>query len=107
FFSSRRRHTRFSRDWSSDVCSSDLAAIALLLATAAAEDPAWRNTSLSFEERAADLVSRLTLEEKVAQLQNAAPAIERLGIPAYEIGRASCRARLAAREAAEALDTRR
>src|SRR5690606_39500463 len=26
FFSSRRRHTRFSRDWSSDVCSSDLEA---------------------------------------------------------------------------------
>src|SRR2546429_1761467 len=31
FFSSRRRHTRCSRDWSSDVCSSDLAA-ALALA---------------------------------------------------------------------------
>src|SRR5260370_21310939 len=29
FFSSRRRHTRFKCDWSSDVCSSDLAAIAL------------------------------------------------------------------------------
>src|SRR5690606_39893780 len=27
FFSSRRRHTRFSRDWSSDVCSSDLIAV--------------------------------------------------------------------------------
>src|SRR5436309_10903377 len=27
FFSSRRRHTRFSRDWSSDVCSSDLSFI--------------------------------------------------------------------------------
>src|SRR5215475_12016215 len=27
FFSSRRRHTRFSRDWSSDVCSSDLQVI--------------------------------------------------------------------------------
>src|SRR5690606_39623003 len=27
FFSSRRRHTRFSRDWSSDVCSSDLKAL--------------------------------------------------------------------------------
>src|SRR6266511_1172481 len=27
FFSSRRRHTRFSRDWSSDVCSSDLEVI--------------------------------------------------------------------------------
>src|SRR5690606_39276885 len=34
FFSSRRRHTRFSRDWSSDVCSSDLLQVflALLLA---------------------------------------------------------------------------
>src|SRR5690606_5236563 len=29
FFSSRRRHTRFSRDWSSDVCSSDLVAAGL------------------------------------------------------------------------------
>src|SRR5690606_40962991 len=28
FFSSRRRHTRFSRDWSSDVCSSDLVFLA-------------------------------------------------------------------------------
>src|SRR5690606_41145035 len=30
FFSSRRRHTRFSRDWSSDVCSSDLIEKAVL-----------------------------------------------------------------------------
>src|SRR6266700_3957891 len=29
FFSSRRRHTRFSRDWSSDVCSSDLLIVQL------------------------------------------------------------------------------
>src|SRR2546422_6411062 len=29
FFSSRRRHTRCSRDWSSDVCSSDLVALRL------------------------------------------------------------------------------
>src|SRR5690606_8912164 len=29
-FSSRRRHTRFSRDWSSDVCSSDLGGRPLL-----------------------------------------------------------------------------
>src|SRR3712207_7668075 len=28
FFSSRRRHTRYWRDWSSDVCSSDLAPVA-------------------------------------------------------------------------------
>src|SRR3989449_6439755 len=31
FFSSRRRHTRCSRDWSSDVCSSDLALLGDLL----------------------------------------------------------------------------
>src|SRR5207249_7547622 len=31
FFSSRRRHTRSKRDWSSDVCSSDLAAHADLV----------------------------------------------------------------------------
>src|SRR5437870_11435547 len=30
FFSSRRRHTRWPRDWSSDVCSSDLGALAVL-----------------------------------------------------------------------------
>src|SRR6266498_5734231 len=34
FFSSRRRHTRCGRDWSSDVCSSDLAAAAWGLAIA-------------------------------------------------------------------------
>lgn len=39
---------------------------------------------LSPEDRAADIVSRLTLEEKVRQMQNAAPAIPRLNIPAYE-----------------------
>src|SRR5688572_31937465 len=32
FFSSRRRHTRFDCDWSSDVCSSDLGRVAGLLA---------------------------------------------------------------------------
>src|SRR6266511_5592702 len=31
FFSSRRRHTSFSRDWSSDVCSSDLEPVGDLL----------------------------------------------------------------------------
>src|SRR3712207_7541071 len=32
FFSSRRRHTRYWRDWSSDLCSSDLQGLAALLA---------------------------------------------------------------------------
>src|SRR5205809_1406865 len=33
FFSSRRRHTRCSRDWSSDVCSSDLPFLTLVTVT--------------------------------------------------------------------------
>jgi len=45
--------------------------------------PAYRNTDLSPEQRAADLVHRMTLEEKVSQLVNSARAIPRLGVPAY------------------------
>ena len=36
-----------------------------------------------FEKRAKDLVSKMTLEEKVSQMKYDAPAIERLGVPAY------------------------
>jgi beta-glucosidase len=43
----------------------------------------YQNLSLSFEERARDLVSRMTLEEKVSQMKDVAPAIPRLGVPAY------------------------
>ena len=35
------------------------------------------------DERVGDLVSRLTLEEKAAQMLHEAPAVPRLGIPAY------------------------
>ncbi|PZR28840.1 MAG: glycosyl hydrolase [Citrobacter freundii] len=45
--------------------------------------PMW-NPKLPIEQRVNDVVSRLTLEEKVAQMLNATPAIERLGIPAYD-----------------------
>lgn len=47
------------------------------------QQPAYLNLQLSPKERAADLVARMTLEEKIAQMQNQAPAIERLDIPAY------------------------
>jgi beta-glucosidase len=40
--------------------------------------------SLSVEKRAADIVSRLTLEEKVDQMLNRTPGVERLGIPPYD-----------------------
>jgi beta-glucosidase len=43
----------------------------------------FRDPSLSTEERVNDLVSKMTLDEKVGQMLNSAPAIERLSIPAY------------------------
>lgn len=45
--------------------------------------PMW-NTSLPVEQRVNDVVNRLTLEEKTAQMMNATPAVPRLGIPAYD-----------------------
>jgi len=44
----------------------------------------FQDTSLSFEERAADLVSRMTPEEKASQFTNAAAAISRLGVVKYQ-----------------------
>ena len=62
-----------------------LTATALLAAAPAfGDEPVYQDLSRSFEERAADLVSRMTLEEKIAQLGNDAPAIPRLGVPKYE-----------------------
>lgn len=43
----------------------------------------YKDTSLPFEERAEDLVRRMTLEEKVSQMLYASSAIPRLGIPEY------------------------
>lgn len=43
----------------------------------------FQNQSLSTEERVTDLVSQMTLKEKVSQMRYDAPAIERLGLPEY------------------------
>ena len=43
----------------------------------------YQDKSLSAEERAKDIVSRMTLEEKASLMQNSSPAIERLGIKQY------------------------
>lgn len=47
------------------------------------QKPAYLDESLSFAERARDLVSRMTLEEKVSQMVHTAEAVPRLGIPRY------------------------
>jgi beta-glucosidase len=67
------------------VARSTAVATVLLLAAASAraEEPVYRDLNRSFEERAADLVSRMTLEEKIGQLGDQAMAIPRLGVPAY------------------------
>jgi beta-glucosidase len=46
--------------------------------------PRYQRLEESFDARAVDLVSRMTLDEKIGQLMNNAPAIPRLGVPAYE-----------------------
>ncbi|HLP78169.1 MAG TPA: glycoside hydrolase family 3 N-terminal domain-containing protein, partial [Candidatus Paceibacterota bacterium] len=49
------------------------------------DEPAiWRDSSRPLKARAEDLIRRMSLAEKVAQLKNAAPAIQRLGLPAYD-----------------------
>jgi len=45
--------------------------------------PTYLDTALPPAERAADLVSRMTPDEKISQMVHDAPAIERLGVPAY------------------------
>lgn len=50
---------------------------------AAAPRPPYLDPDLPVDQRVNDLVSRMTLEEKISQMQDAAPAIPRLGIPAY------------------------
>ena len=54
-----------------------------LAVPAAAQTPDYLNESLPFAQRAHDLVARLTLAEKIGQMKDVAPAVDRLGIPAY------------------------
>src|SRR5438034_9477919 len=88
FFSSRRRHTRSLCDWSSDVCSSDLAI-----------DPAKIKLLTEPERVIAHVVALKVEEEKPAEAvaaEGAAPAepeVIKKG-KKEEIGRASCRERV-------------
>jgi beta-glucosidase len=66
------------------ICCLLVVLLALLPLSHAQSLPPYKNPGLPIETRVNDLVSRMTLEEKVLQMQNAAPAIPRLDIPPYD-----------------------
>lgn len=66
--------------WKSVVA---LALLSLGSLTAQTYEYPFRNPDLPLDERVQDIISRLTLEEKVQLMKHAAPAVPRLGIPAY------------------------
>src|SRR5690606_39518019 len=84
FFSSRRRHTRFSRDWSSDVCSSDLGRTT--------HPNIFANMTISKDNK--DVL------KETAEIVDRTPQLRGLMVnfqtppPAEQIGRASCRERV-------------
>lgn len=55
----------------------------MALNTFAQENFAFKNPNLTTEQRVHDLVSRMTIDEKISQLMDSAPAIKRLGVPEY------------------------
>lgn len=59
-------------------------AVCAALLTACNSKPVYQNTKASPEKRAKDLVSRLTLEQKVSLMQNSSPAIPEFGIKQYD-----------------------
>ncbi|MDX9930869.1 MAG: glycoside hydrolase family 3 N-terminal domain-containing protein, partial [Bacteroidales bacterium] len=62
-----------------------LAVTAFMPGSDSSKKPVYLNTAYSFEERAADLVSRLTPEEKQSLLGNSMAAVPRLGINTYNV----------------------
>ena len=57
---------------------------AAMIPPAVKEPAIWRDPTRTLPARADDLIRRMALAEKVAQLKNAAPGIPRLGLPAYD-----------------------
>src|SRR5690606_40365573 len=89
FFSSRRRHTRFSRDWSSDVCSSDLDPVVVVVTWTPSlyrviVVPATGESSQSF-------VFVPLMHSSSWFTKSAVVLLEHTSVIGPEIGRASCR----------------
>src|SRR5690606_41090228 len=93
FFSSRRRHTRFSRDWSSDVCSSDLGSLRQRRARRDARPRAARLDHLHSAAGAAPMNDETRFIAAVLKELANSTAVILAAWGALEIGRASCRER--------------
>src|SRR5256886_3718516 len=87
FFSSRRRHTRFDCDWSSDVCSSDLIGEVVLHHVVCG----FGGILLAHPERP---VLRRSLDFGIGKDEGAVRRLDAVGVVGMEIGRASCRERV-------------
>ncbi len=59
-------------------------ALSLCVGSAKGQEYPFQDPDLSVNDRVNDLVSRMTLEEKISQMQNGSAAISRLGIPEYD-----------------------
>ncbi|MBP6588326.1 MAG: hypothetical protein KA208_09945, partial [Flavobacterium sp.] len=55
----------------------------MTITTFAQQNLPFKNPNLPIEQRVNDLVSKMTVDEKISQLMDSSPAIERLGIPEY------------------------
>src|SRR5690606_40229162 len=90
--SSRRRHTRFSRDWSSDVCSSDLKKV-LVAAGDTFRAAAVDQLTIWANRLGVDIVKHKQGADPAAVAYDAVEAARARGhdVVIVEIGRASCR----------------
>jgi beta-glucosidase-like glycosyl hydrolase len=75
----------FKRSTSIILILFSLFALAFIPQSQMAKQPIYLNTAYSFKERAIDLVSRMTPEEKQSQLGNTMPPIPRLGVNHYDV----------------------
>src|SRR5439155_10429253 len=89
FFSSRRRHTRWPRDWSSAVCSSDLPGVVDLDLVRMGEDPPVPRLMLAHS----DEVEIHDTWDAMGLRGTGSHDIEMSDVFVPEIGRASCRER--------------
>src|SRR5690606_40873419 len=92
-FSSRRRHTRFSRDWSSDVCSSDLADFLMQFSGNAYNGEKQVREALEGKRKFVTDVEGETFRKMLEDRLFTQREMKWAEVKKREIGRASCRER--------------